>query len=514
MLSAVLLLLYFAVPEQPLIQVENARLYLTTSASWLALVIFSGLGWLITRQDYLIETTATYLIDIVAIVLLAYACGGIPSGLLYLTLPMIAMAGLSLPSRFSLLVASVATLGVLGVQTLVALDTPTPESPLFQGGLLGVTLFLTSLAFNLARDLLRKAEATAKESTRTAEAMRAMNESIIARMQTGILVVDEKGRISLSNSAAMQLLTNPGTLPDDIIGRSIYSIDKLGDKFKLWRDNPAQNEHTFTSDFSGTGLEAHFRSLQQGEQTYSLIFLDDTRQLRQRAQQLKIGSLGKLSAGLAHEVRNPLSAINQANDILSESQNLGDEERKLTAIIDRHCHRMNDIIDVVQQLSRRVEPRKRTIKLQEFILEVIDEVEEVRGYQTEIEVDVDESVVIQFDPANLRQVLFNVIDNGLRHSLNATGAASLKIRIGSPAESRHLFLDIEDAGPGVPRKIVRSIFDPFFTTGSQGSGLGLYVSRELCEANFGAIHYVYNDRQTETGFFRISFWMTEESIPA
>lgn len=506
-----LLLLYFATSGSPLIQVNHGNLYLLTSVIWLALVIFSALGRLITRQDFLIETTVNYIIDLVAISILAYACGGIESGLLYLTLPMIAMAGLEVPSRLSLLIAATATLGVLITQFMVSLEALTMENYFFQAGLLGTTLFLVSLGFNLARDWLRAAEAQVEKSNRAAEAMRTMNESVIARMQTGVLVVDDNGRISLANASAIQLLNNPDAPPDSFVGRSIYSIEKLGDRYSEWQKDTQLNEQSFSSDYSGVSIEVHFRPLQQFDSTYTLIFLDDTRLVRQRAQQLKIGSLGKLSAGLAHEVRNPLSAISQANEILMQSETLSNEDLQLTSIIDRHCIRMNEIIDVVQQLARRNEPRRRSINLLEFLQELANEIREIRESPAEIEIDVPANIIIQFDPANLKQILINVIDNALRHSEKATGNAVAKVSIGSPPGSRHLFLDIADEGSGVPRKIVRSIFDPFFTTGSHGSGLGLYVARELCEANYGAIHYVYNDRQSETGFFRISFWMLEET---
>lgn len=506
-----LLLLYFATSDTLLIRVNHTNLYLLTAAIWLALVIFSTLGRLITRQDFLIETTANYIIDLVAISILAYACGGIESGLLYLTLPMIAMAGLEVPSRLSLLIAATATLGVLATQIMVSLESVTVENYFFQAGLLGTTLFLVSLGFNLARDWLRTAEAEVEKSNRAAEAMRTMNESVIARMQTGVLVVDDHGRISLANAAAIQLLNNPEAPPDSFVGRSVYSVEKLGDRFRQWQENGETSEQSFSSDYSGIAIEAHFRPLQQFDSTYSLIFLDDTRLVRQRAQQLKIGSLGKLSAGLAHEVRNPLSAISQANEILMQSNNLDKDDIQLTSIIDRHCIRMNEIIDVVQQLARRNEPRRRSIDLSQFLEELAEEIREIKETAANIEIDVPTGITIQFDPANLKQILINVVDNALRHSEKATGEPSARISIGSPPGSRHLFLDISDGGPGVPRKIVRSIFDPFFTTGSHGSGLGLYVARELCEANYGAIHYVYNDRQSEKGCFRISFWMLEES---
>lgn len=517
LVAALLLVFYFDTSSLLLfqvLQVDHEQLYLLTAITWLSLVIFSTLGRLITGQDFLVETTANYIIDLIAISILAYACGGIESGLVYLTLPTIAMAGLEMPSRLSLLIAATATLGVLMTQIMVSLETLSAENYFFQAGLWGIVLFLASLVFNMARDRMRAAEEQAEKSNRAAQAMRTMNESVIARMQNGVLVVDENGRISLANAASVQLLNNPESPPDSFVGRSIYSIDKLGDRFKEWRENQSLNNQSFSSDYSGVAIEAHFRPLQQMDSTYTLIFLDDTRLVRHRAQQLKIGSLGKLSAGLAHEVRNPLSAISQANEILMQSESLSEEDIKLTEIIDRHCIRMNEIIDVVQQLARRNEPRRITLNLHDFLLDLADEIREIRESAAEINIDVPADLQIQFDPANLKQVLINVVDNALRHSEKMTGKAVAGIRIGSPPESRHLFLDITDEGPGVPRKIVRSIFDPFFTTGSHGSGLGLYVARELCEANYGAIHYVYNDRQTEKGFFRISFWMLEEKIVA
>jgi|SaaInl5LU_22_DNA_1037371.scaffolds.fasta_scaffold04192_4 two-component system, NtrC family, sensor histidine kinase PilS len=508
-ISTILLLSYAVSINSSFIQILSPKLYLITNLIWFVLVVLSSISRLISRQDNLSVNSINILIDLIAVAILAYACGGINSGLFFLMLPEAAMAGMILPLRLSLLSASVASLSTLFVQSMLVFNQSSTAAGFLPSGILGLVLFATTLVFGTLGRSLLASQARAEQSARAANALRAMNDSIIARMETGVLVVEEH-RVRLANRAANNLLCGRDGEDLPLVEEDIREIGRLGERYTSWLENSGSGFRAFTHPYSGINIQVQFSKLKTTESDQTLIFLEDTRRLRQRAQQLKLESLGHLSAGLAHEVRNPLSAISQANQLLQQSENLSEEDKTFMDVIDRHCIRMNEIIDVVNQLSRRIDPKIRNIALKPFLEELIGEINESRESPAKINLEVPDNCLIEFDPANLKQVLTNIIENGLRYSELATGSAEVDLSLGSHRDDRGHFLDIKDKGPGIGRDKVQKIFNPFFTTGSGGIGLGLYVARELCEVNFAAVHYLYPESDNDRGLFRVSFRVVEE----
>ena len=508
-ISAILLLSYAVSLNSSFFQILSPKLYLITNLIWFALVIFSSISRLISRQDYLFVNSINILIDLIAVAILAYACGGINSGLFFLMLPEAAMAGMILPLRLSLLSASVASLSTLFVQSLLVFDEISDPAGFLPSGILGLVLFATTLVFGTLGRSLLASQARAEQSTSAANALRIMNDSIIARMETGVLVL-EGNNVKLANRAANNLLCGRQGEDLPLVSEDIRSLGRLGERYNDWVENRGEGFRAFTHPYSGINIQVQFSRLQSGESDQTLVFLEDTRRLRQRAQQLKLDSLGHLSAGLAHEVRNPLSAISQANQLLQQSETISDEDKTFMDVIDRHCIRMNEIIDVVNQLSRRIEPRIISFALKPFIEELVGEINESRLTKAKINIEIPDNCSIEFDPANLKQVLTNIIENGLRYSEAETGYAEVDFSLGSHRDDRGYFLDISDNGPGIDRDEVHKIFNPFFTTGSGGIGLGLCVAREICEVNFAAIHYLYTEPESDKGLFRLSFRVVEE----
>ena len=508
-ISIVLLLSYAISLNNNFLQILSPKLYLVTNLTWLILVAFSSISRLFSRHNYDSINSLNILIDLIAIAILAYACGGINSGLFFLMMPEAAMAGLILPLRLSLLSASVASLSTLFVQFLFILENTSTASGFLPSGILGSVLFVTTIVFGVLGRNLTRIQETATENERAASALRAMNDSIITRMETGVLVVEEH-LVLLANRAANNLMCGKYGEDLPLIAEDIRPMGRLGKAYIDWIENRGAGYRTFTHPYSGINIQVQFSRLKTSESDQVLVFLEDTRRLRQRAQQFKMESLGHLSAGLAHEVRNPLSAISQANQLLQQSENIDSEDKAFMDIIDRHCLRMNEIIDVVNQLSRRIEPKIRPIALKSFMDELIGEIYESREDQAEIHVQIPEDCVIEFDPANLKQVFTNLIDNGLRFSNQATGTSTISIRLASRNDDRGYFLNFQDKGKGINKDNLAKIFDPFFTTGSGGIGLGLYVAKELCEVNFASIHYLYDSTNSDQGWFQVSFRAVDE----
>ena len=232
-----------------------------------------------------------------------------------------------------------------------------------------------------------------------------------------------------------------------------------------------------------------------------LVFLEDASGLAQRAQQLKLAGLGRLAASIAHEIRNPLGAISHAGQLLDESNNLDKGDRRLTHMIRDNAERMNAIIEDVLQLGRGkpAEPERVALApwLDGFVTDFVTT--NVSARDT-IAVSVEpEDLEVRFDPNQLRQVVWNLCENGLRHGNGGPGL-ELKARMGE--QTWRPYLEVQDHGEGIPVEVEEQIFEPFYTTRVDGTGLGLYLARELCEGNQASLNLM---RGQQGGRFRITF---------
>lgn len=235
-----------------------------------------------------------------------------------------------------------------------------------------------------------------------------------------------------------------------------------------------------------------------------MIFLEDSTELAERVQQTKLAGLGRLSASIAHEIRNPVGAISHAGQLLAESEKLGDEERRLTNIIHDHCSRVNSIIKNVLQFSRRdrTEPEQLDLArwLTGFVTEFAASVEvDAERFGVDVEAD---QLVVRMDPSHLHQALWNLCENALHHAAGSEGPV-LALRAGRLPNSGRPFLEVLDRGPGIDEKYRDNVFEPFFTGAKDGTGLGLYIARELAECNRASL--IYRPRDGGGSCFRIVF---------
>ncbi|MDH5458801.1 MAG: HAMP domain-containing histidine kinase, partial [Nitrospinota bacterium] len=236
-----------------------------------------------------------------------------------------------------------------------------------------------------------------------------------------------------------------------------------------------------------------------------LIYLEDTSAMTQQAQQLQLASLGRLTASIAHEIRNPLGAISHAGQLLNESPNLDHHDKRLTQIISDHTQRLNTIVSNIMQISRRNSSYVERFSLKPFIERCIAEYKTGQTITDKaIRVDIHpDDVEVRFDPSHLQQILVNLCDNGLRYSEDRQGQVQIELRGGITAEYQRPFLDIIDHGPGIDAHDAPHIFEPFFTTSPTGTGLGLYISRQLAECNQAHLNYIVIP--TGGACFRITF---------
>ncbi|MNZ68984.1 Sensor protein ZraS [compost metagenome] len=234
------------------------------------------------------------------------------------------------------------------------------------------------------------------------------------------------------------------------------------------------------------------------------MFLEDISQIAQQAQQLKLASLGRLTAGIAHEIRNPLGAISHAAQLLQESEVLDGHDRRLTQIIQDQSRRMNLVIENVLQLSRRRQANPQLIDLKYWLYRFAGELRENLRDTERLHLQAGQgSIQTRMDPNQLTQVLTNLVQNGLRYSTQQHGTGQVWLNLFRDSETELPVLEVLDDGPGISPEQQARLFEPFFTTETKGTGLGLYISRELCESNQARIDYKM--RNEGGSCFRITF---------
>ena len=475
---------------------------------WFALAVLNVASFWLKQWKRVALESIILPLDIVVISVLSTLSGGVETGLVFLTLPSIASAGLCLQRRTALGIAALGVTVILGSQArLFWIDQFDPRSSTLIAWL-GILFFLVTTVMLFLRNSLDKTAQAAANNEAKAQQLTLLNETVLQRMLTGIITVDRDGEFILINPAARKML---GIDPSIAHGSlRLNQFDRLLRSYRRWIKNPNFSASTFVENKSGRTIHPVFRHVATDPDYLDLIFLEDAGSLTRQAQEIKIQSLEKISAGVAHEIRNPLSAISQANELLKLSDNLGNDDTKMIEIIDRHCDRMNKIIETIFTMSRRLEPHIETILLKRWLQEFVDEYIETEsegGAQIDYSM-VNEHIEVEFDTGHLRQVLINLIDNGLRYSKIAVGRGT--ITLSTPTYSTvntPVWLDIRDGGAGIPVELRDKIFDPFFTTENHGgTGLGLYMAQELCQSNFASLDYVCkNTAPSEDGFFRISF---------
>jgi two-component system sensor histidine kinase PilS (NtrC family) len=374
-------------------------------------------------------------------------------------------------------------------------------------GLLGIGLFATAtLGYTLATRL-RATEALAERRGVDLANLTQLNAHIIQRMHAGVVVCDSQGQIRMMNNMAETFLGTP-----EGSGRvTLSSVSpEVADQLAHWVANPGRLVQQPQKVGSGYTLIPRFIALgDPPNHAGTLIFLEDAAIVRQQAQQLKMAALARLTASIAHEIRNPLGAIANAAQLLGENVQENAEEDRLVRIIAEQSRRMNTIVENITQLSRRDKINPVKLPLQPWLEEFMQHFAETFDVPAAaFAVFGAEDLQICIDPDQFYQVVGNLSQNALRNSPPYNGNLLIKFQAGTNAGGRP-FLDVIDWGTGVPEDIRDQIFEPFFTTTPRGTGLGLYIARELCEGNGATLDY-YPGPGGVGSRFHIIFARTED----
>jgi two-component system sensor histidine kinase PilS (NtrC family) len=474
--------------------------YLTSA---LLLIIARRLEWASLR----IVTMVNASVDSVAIALILYASGGVASGLgILLVLPVAALAVLA-DHRDAFLIAAVAALGLLVQQVFVTLVDGTPNTDYTAAGVLGVVLFGIALSLWPVANRLRESEALVRRQELDLANLAHLSQYIVQHLRESLLVIDSQDRIRLINESAAQILGDDKAYPDALIGEASPQLLYL---LETWRQSAGHTgvfpgtDPTFVSADGGRVIRAHFAPLGATVPAPVVVFLEDTSLLAERVQQSKLAALGRLSASIAHEIRNPVGAMSHAGQLLAESPSISGEDRRLTEIIRTNADRVSGIINNVLSLSKREETHVERLSLQTWCEEFHDEFCETMLWPRERlrASGATADIEVRADPSQLRQIVWNLCENALKHGVRQSPDEVVEIRYGRMSPTARPFLEIADRGPGVAPEHAERIFEPFFS-GGRGTGLGLFLARELAQTNGATL--LYEARPGGGSIFRLVF---------
>jgi two-component system sensor histidine kinase PilS (NtrC family) len=493
--------------QQWVLLAVHPRLFLAACIAYLTagvlLIIARRLKWSSLRLVALVNSG----VDAAAIALILYASGGVSSGLgILLVLPVAAMAILA-DQRDAFMLAAVAAISVLVQQFLVNLEGGASVTDYTTAGVLGAVLFLVALSTWPIANRLRESEAIVRKQEVDLANLAQLSQYIIQHLRESILVIDTQDRIRLINESAAHILGDTIAVPEALLGEASPRLLYL---LETWRQTERNTtvfpspDQTFVAADGARVIRANFAPLGSSNPAPVIIFLEDTSLLAEKVQQSKLAALGRLSASIAHEIRNPVGAMSHAAQLLGESATLTGGEKRLTEIMRTNADRVSAIINNVLRLSKREEARLETISLQIWTEEFHEEFCETMQLPPERlrMTEAAAGVEIRIDPSQLRQIVWNLCENAFKHGATDRPDELVEIRHGRLSSIGRPFLQVMDRGPGVNPEHAERVFEPFFS-GGRGTGLGLFLARELAQTNGATL--LYEPRHGGGSIFRLVF---------
>lgn len=503
LIAPTLFAIYRITMPQPSVGAAYPNLFLWTCLAYfgvaIALIVVQRRRWLTVRALVVLYSLA----DAFAIALLLYASGGVASGLgILLVVPVGSMALLA-EGRIALLVAAVAALGILVQQAASHLYGTASPADYPAAGVIGGVIFLVALATWPLAARLRESEAIVERQEVDLANLAELSQYIVQHLRESLLVVDSDERIRLINESAAQILGDRNAYPGALLGEASPRLLYLLSTWRQSGTRPKDSGATFLASDGAREILAHFAPLGTENPPPALIFLEDTTEVATKLQQLKLASLGRLSASIAHEIRNPVGAMSHAAQLLAESPNASAEDRRLADIVRTNAARASEIIANVQSMSRREPIRPERFALGPWLEEFRSEFCATFPCAPDrVVLDGDGAdLEVRCDPSQLRQILWNLCDNALKHA--SPEAQNVEVRVGRLPPSLRPYLEVADRGPGIAPAITDSIFEPFVTSDVEGTGLGLFLSRELAQANGATL--IYEPRPGGGSLFRLVF---------
>ncbi len=425
-------------------------------------------------------------VDMLAATSSLTAIRGLDTGIATLLLVNVSCGALLLGPRAAYAYATIAALGVTAAMVVGA--DPGGTSPWLTGAMFGASYLASTILLQVLRSHVSETQELVVRQETALGNLTQLNELIIRRMRTGVIVVDAGNLIHQINEAAWQLVGSPS-----------HSRRELGDvapelsrRLYHWRTSGRAESLPVALAEGMPEIIPRFVKLGGDGDDSTIIFLDDTSLLSRQAEQLTLTSLGRLSASIAHEIRNPLAAISYSVQLLAESEQIPEPDMRLVDIIRAQCQRVNAIVENILQLSRRERSKPEPVDLGQWALNFVEEYKSTHPMESDdVRAAVPTRKVIALaDTGQLQQIVWNLVQNARRYGRLPNEPARVTVVARHLAENGPPVIEVVDRGPGIPKRVADQIFDPFYTTNEHGTGLGLYIARQLCEANQGALEYV------------------------
>ena len=488
-IGGALLLAFLLYRAPPIFGTEDPARFYLYSVVYVLLSIASVFTIAARWPRFTLQLGFHILADIAFVVASMSISGGIRSGLGLLLVVSLASAGLISRGRLALFWASLASIAVLVEHALRVAFMAGNPSDYFQAGLLSMGFFATAWVAHILAGYTLASEQLAQQRGVDLKNLAQVNQLVIQDMQDGVMVVDGQDQIVQRNVQVEKLLgAAPAAREQGELLLDQYS-PALAQRLKRWREDPAATLDPLRVQATNKQVRVRFVPVDAERAHGALIYLEDLSQVQAQAQQMKLAALGRLTANIAHEIRNPLSAISHATQLLQEDEALDKTQARMLEIIQDNTHRLDRLVQEVLQLNRRDRAKLEVIKPRSFLRAFVDDfcqAEKIPVAAFSIEVDSEQSLC--FDRFHLNQVLWNLCRNAWRHSQQRN--ASIRLCVTQALYENTVQLDVIDDGVGVDPTIQPQLFEPFFTTDSKGTGLGLYIAKEVCEANGASLDYI------------------------
>lgn len=425
------------------------------------------------------QVLLTGTIDIIYIAMILSIMGTLQSGFGISLNIVIAALSILAPGRLAIFFAALAScLLISGSIVQYAVEGSRAFNSMFYSGIYGAGFFATALTAWYLANWVRSSENLARQRSYQLAELQRINEYIVGRLHSGVIYINQQQEIKLMNDAARSFFS----LPKAGLVHSVRDLSPaLSQKCDQFLDRAKKREKSAQTALEALNLRIHFFATDLGDDLAVLIVLDDLSLVTQQAQQLKLASLGRFSASIAHELRNPLGAIAHAAQLLGGEEPIGKDDQRLKQLIENNCQRMNQVIKNVLQLSRREQSKPESIALASFLRKFKKEFSLHNGCDIQIKPAVASELTIVFDKSQLEQVLVILCENAIQHGVNAAGTVAITITV--TADHEQIMIQIKDDGKGIAAETRESIFEPFFTTLNTGTGMGLFIARDLCEIN-------------------------------
>jgi len=457
-----------------------------------AYLAFALVMLLLSRKSHLLVPLVVVgaCVDVLVAVLITYSQPDATAGVAMMLLFNVAAAALMLPPRLGLGMTAMAAAAILTEFLINVLGKTSNDRPVAEVLMFAATYLAVGYLASQTGQRARFSQALADQRGVEVANLFEINELIIRRMRTGVMVVDSQNRIKLANEAASVLIGDGSGGENDAQHIHLPTVaPELARRLQRWRSGWAHNESPLQLSPDQPEVQPRFAHLLVDSEL-SLVFLDDSSVVSRRAESLTLSALGRFSASLAHEIRNPLAAINYAVQLLQESKVIIDGDRRLLEIIHQQCQRTNGIVESVLGLARRERASPEHVELNDYMRRFVEEYRQSMSIETDSLETVSgaRAVPAVVDLRHLHQVLTALVHNALNYGRLPGESARVRLRV-FQADNRPM-IDVLDRGPGVPETVAAQLFTPFFTTSEHGTGLGLYIALELCRANQANLEYV------------------------